>query len=113
MYDKKSNYLYVLDSFGKNTEYRKQLEEVFNSNMFSKVILNNKKQQAQNTYTCNNWTFANIEAVKNKLNEGKIIDNSHELDSILPKDINKILSEQKESILNNLDKIPRHIRENI
>lgn len=55
---------------------------------------NRKNQQSMTEITCNHWTFANIESLIKALKSGKKIQNSIALDSVLPKDINKVLNEQ-------------------
>lgn len=119
VYDEKSNNLYILDSLGENLptikKHHKMLKEIFTqtdlsseNKPFNKVIISTKKQQNYNQYCCNNWTFANIEAVKNALNKGINIQNTDDLNKVLPNDINKVLSEQKSFIEQNIEKATIH-----
>lgn len=119
VYDKNSNNLYILDSLGEGLptikKHHKMLKNLFsqadltsNNKPFNNVIISTKKQQNYNQYCCNNWTFANIESLKEALNKGLKINNSNELNNVLPNDINKILSEQKTFIEKNIEKATIH-----
>lgn len=113
VYDNKTNNLYIMDSLGENLptikKHHKILKSLFmqtnsETQPFNNIIISTKKQQKYNQYCCNNWTFANIEAVKNALNKGENIIDSAALNKILPDDINKILDEQQKFVQNNISK---------
>lgn len=119
VYDEKSNNLYILDSLGEKLPtskiHHKILKDLFtqtdlssSNKPFNNVIISSKKQQGYNQYCCNNWTFANIEAVNDALKKGLRISNSDELNKILPNDINKVLSEQKDFVEKNISKSTIH-----
>ena len=117
VYDKNSNNLYIMDSLGENLptikKHHKILKSLFtqtNSDKqpFNNIIISSKKQQKYNQYCCNNWTFANIEAVQNALKKGETISDSASLNKILPDNINKILDEQQEYVQKNISKTTIH-----
>ena len=109
LFHPESKTLYVLDSLPNSVkeveEYQNILKDkVFNNlvhNKIEKIIFSSKPQQNLNEYTCNNWTFANIEALQKALKEGRTIDSVEKLNEVLPDDINKILSAQREFVLSN------------
>lgn len=70
-----------------------------------KVLFSNKPQQSMKEYTCNNWTHANLDAVRNFLeNKGKDKEITQEiLDKILPEKIDNVLQEQYLYINHNLN----------
>ena len=98
--------LFILDSLGNTTQeaqsFHKKLADIILENEkgvpngIRKVIFNSKVQQMADELTCNNWTMANLKAVRDALDRGKYIRTTEELDRILPNDINKILQEQME-----------------
>ena len=95
----KDNYLYVLDSLGECSkelkEFHLAIRELFSDAGFIDIIFSSKVQQPMNEFTCNNWTFANIQSVVNKLyGENHPIKSTEDLDKILREDINNILTEQ-------------------
>lgn len=115
VYDNKSNNLYIMDSLGENLptikKHHKILKSLFTADSaksqdkaFNDIIISTKKQQKYNQYCCNNWTFANIEALKNALNKGEVISDSNSLNKILPNDINKVLEEQQKFVQKNISK---------
>ena len=117
VYDNKSNNLYIMDSLGEKLptikKHHKILRSLFtpaNSEKqpFNNIIISTKKQQKYNQYCCNNWTFANIEALKNALNKGEVITDSSSLNKILPEDINKVLEEQQKYVQKNISKTTVH-----
>ena len=102
--------LYVLDSLGNNaessqgiSEFHTILEFLLSVNQqqqeLKNIIMNNIRQQSCNEITCNHWSFANIENLIKALKSGKIVKDSATLDSVLPKDINKVLEEQMNFVL--------------
>lgn len=102
--------LYILDSLGHNKNVNKDIINFHNNvikNLYSNrlvnglknIIMNHNTQQPIDELTCNHWTLANIEALIKNLRLGKNINNKEELDSVLPKDINKILDEDKQFVL--------------
>jgi len=99
--DNKHGRLFILDSLPESIQlkYRKILdEEIFPLKSLEKYgikekIYSNKKQQKEDEFTCNNWCFANIEAVKNAIKSHNI-DSQEKLNQILPENINEILAEQ-------------------
>lgn len=116
--DNKTNTLYVLDSFGNTGVVRGyhdkitklfdgkkycSMKEIHAPEPFSRIIFSKKQQQTFNEYTCNNWTFANIESLVSALRSGKIINNDRELDKYLSDDINKILETQRRYVIKNRD----------
>ena len=67
------------------------------------VVFPNKPQQSMDEYTCNNWAHANIEAVMGYLKNSPEKELTPEVfDEILPRDINKILSDQYMLTVNKL-----------
>lgn len=108
LYDQKSKTLFCLDSLSnlckKVKEYQYILKtQIFNSpnGEIKKIIFSNKPQQNWNEYTCNNWTIANLEALQKHLKTGAKINNTNELNAVLPDDINFILDEQYKYVLKN------------
>lgn len=102
--------LYILDSLGHNKNVNQDIINFHNNvikNLYSNrlvnglknIIMNHNTQQPIDELTCNHWTLANIEALIKNLRLGKNISNKEELDSVLPKDINKILDEDKRFVL--------------
>ena len=100
--------LFILDSLGNQTKelqtFHRKIGEIIGKgneqremSKVIEVICNSKPQQLENELTCNNWTFANLEAVKETLNKGSIR-SVEELEDILPRDINKILEEQMQIV---------------
>ena len=104
-----SKTLYILDSLPNSIKEVSEYQDILKSRIFvpmpqrevNNIIFSNKPQQNMNEYTCNNWTFANIEALLKALKEGKTIDSVEKLNEVLPDDINKILSAQREFVLSN------------
>lgn len=91
--------LYILDSLGEQIpplkDFHSMLKEAFKDFGYRKIIVSTKPQQAVTDYTCNNWTFANIESALNAIYKHNLrIETVEELNKILPEDINKILEEQ-------------------
>ncbi len=106
LFDKDSKTLYVLDSLPNFIEEVKKYQEALKYNIFNcknneikNIIFSNKHQQNYNEYTCNNWTIANIEALKSALDKGMKIDSTEKLNAVLPDNINKILKEQYEYVI--------------
>lgn len=102
--DKNTNTLFVLDSLagaGKTVQryHNLLISELINKDEFSQIIRSTKPQQNFDEFTCNNWAIANIEAVQKALKSGKVINNSSDLNNILPSDINAILEEQQEFVI--------------
>ena len=95
----KDNKLYVLDSLGENTPKQKSIHEkiynLFTEVGFENIIFSTKAQQSFDEYTCNNWTYANINTVLKELyDKNTKIETSEQLNNILRDDINTILEEQ-------------------
>lgn len=98
--------LFILDSLGNTTpemqEFHKKIADIIlkrekgTPNGIWKVIVNSKVQQGSDELTCNNWTMANLKAVRDVMDSGEFIFSSSGLDRILPDNINKILKEQME-----------------
>ena len=91
--------LYILDSLGEQVpqikEFHAILNEVFKDFGYKKIIFSTKPQQPMTEFTCNNWTYANIETTLKAIFEKRMnIESAEELNKILPEDINKILKEQ-------------------
>ena len=108
LYDKKSKILFCLDSLPNFIKEVKKYQNILKSYIFKspnneikKIIFSNKHQQNFDEYTCNNWAIANIEALQRALNEGKTINNTQQLNAVLPDNINKILQEQRNYVLAN------------
>ena len=108
LYDKKSKTLFCQDSLPNFIKEVKEYQNVLKRYIFKspnkeikKIIFSNKHQQNYNEYTCNNWAIANIEALQRALKEGKPINNTRELNAVLPDNINKILQEQYNYVLAN------------
>lgn len=104
-----SKTLYILDSLPNSIKEVSEYQDILMRRIFApmpqreinNIIISSKPQQNMNEYTCNNWTFANIEALQKALKEGKTIDSVEKLNEVLPDDINKILSAQREFVLSN------------
>lgn len=104
-----SKTLYILDSLPNSIKEVREYQDILMRRIFApmpqreinNIIISSKPQQNMNEYTCNNWTFANIEALQKALKDGKTIDSVEKLNEVLPDDINKILSAQREFVLNN------------
>lgn len=107
-----SGRLFILDSLGNQTKELQKLHEKIGKiiseraeksgvNPIHRVICNLKPQQYENELTCNNWTYANLEAIKKAMKK-EAIRTAEELDAILPKDINKNLEEQMQIVKNSL-----------
>jgi len=108
LYEPKSKTLFCLDSLSNLCKQVKEYQKILKNQIFNspngeikKIIFSNKPQQSVNEYTCNNWTIANIEALKKALEEGMRIDCTEKLNNILPNDINTILKEQYHYVLRN------------
>ncbi len=108
LYDKKSKILFCLDSLPNFIKEVKKYQNVLKLYIFKspnkeikKIVFSNKPQQNSNEYTCNNWAIANIEALQRALKEGKTINNTQQLNAVLPDNINKILEEQRNFVLTN------------
>ncbi len=108
LYDKKSKILFCLDSLPNFIKEVKKYQNVLKRYIFKspnkeikKIVFSNKPQQNSNEYTCNNWAIANIEALQRALKEGKTINNTQQLNAVLPDNINKILEEQRNFVLTN------------
>ena len=107
---RKDGTIYILDSLGHNKNVNRNILKFHNAlrkaitlnglnNGLKKIVMNHNTQQPMNELTCNHWSLANIEALIKNLKAGKKINNQEELDSVLPKDVNKILEEQKKYVL--------------
>lgn len=107
---RKDGILYILDSLGHNKNVNRNILKFHNAlrkaislnglnNGLKKIVMNHNTQQLMNELTCNHWSFANIEALIKNIKAGKKINNHGDLDSVLPKDVNKILEEQKQYVL--------------
>jgi len=108
LYDKKTKILFCLDSLPNFIKEVKKYQTILKRYIFKspnkeikKIIFSNKHQQNFNEYTCNNWAIANIEALQSALKEGKTINNTRQLNAVLPDNINKILQEQHNYVLAN------------
>lgn len=108
LYDKKSKILFCLDSLPNFIKEVKKYQNILKRYIFKspnkeikKIIFSNKHQQNLNEYTCNNWTIANIEALQQALKEGKTINNTKQLNAVLPDNINQILQDQYHYVLGN------------
>ena len=108
LYDKKTKILFCLDSLPNFIKEVKNYQNILKhyifkspNNEIKKIIFSNKHQQNFNEYTCNNWAIANIEALQRALEEGKPINNTQQLNAVLPDNINKILLEQHHYVLLN------------
>ena len=108
VYEPKTKTLFCLDSLSNLCKQVKKYQEILMNKIFNspngeikKIIFSNKPQQYVNEYTCNNWTIANIEALKMALKQGKNIDSTEKLNEVLPDDINEILSKQYKYVLKN------------
>ncbi len=108
VFDKNNNVMYVLDSLPSSvtSTYRKNLLDILaqedkfgylferkHNGKHISYVFASKSQQQMNEYTCNNWAHANIEAVKEAIQDGKIL-NEEELNVVLPNDINDVLRSQ-------------------
>lgn len=108
LYEPKTKTLFCLDSLSNFCKQVKKYQEILMNKIFNspngeikKIIFSNKPQQYVNEYTCNNWTIANIEALKMALKQGKNIDSTEKLNEVLPDDINEILLKQYKYVLKN------------
>ena len=100
----KGGNLYILDSLGEQIpsikEFHSMLKEIFKDFGYEKIIFSTKPQQPMDEFTCNNWTYANIESLLKALYDKKMkIETSEELNKILPENINEILKEQWKSAI--------------
>lgn len=96
--------LYILDSLGEQTpqlkEFHQMLKSVFQDLGYHKIIFSTKPQQPMTEFTCNNWTYANIEATLNAILEKRFsINTPEELNKILPENINEILTKQQTNVI--------------
>lgn len=93
--------LLVLDSLGESTDAQKmfhgQIKELLSEAGYQNIIFSTKVQQPIYEFSCNNWTYANIESVLNYIarNGNFEIHTSDELNKLLREDINEILNEQR------------------
>lgn len=92
--------LLVLDSLGEGTELQKQFHSkiryLLSDAGYENIIFSTKVQQPITEFSCNNWTYANINSVLNYIfrNKDAKINSSEELNRILEEDINTILENQ-------------------
>lgn len=93
--------IYVLDSLAGYYEDFNIANKAFSNFLKCNVVFSKKHQQKNDEYSCNNWTHANIDAVLAAIREDRLTPDN--LDDILPNDINKILSEQKDYVTKNID----------
>lgn len=108
LYEPETKTLFCLDSLSNECKQVQEYQEVLKNQIFNspngeieRIIFSNKHQQDFDEYTCNNWAIANIEALQKALRAGKHIDNTAELNEILPDNIDSILQEQYEYVLRN------------
>ena len=100
----KDDCLYVLDSLGEQNnklrEFHLKVNELFLKFGFKNIFFSTKAQQSFDEYTCNNWTYANINSfVAQFLRGDNQIQSSDDLNKILREDINTILKEQYKAIV--------------
>lgn len=98
---KDNDKLFIIDSLGNENPVMKDFHKVWkvsienyldsNGEEVPEIIFNQKPQQSMDELTCNNWVYANLEKITGKIRVGKNV-SSETLDSVLPKDINEILS---------------------
>lgn len=95
-----NNNLLVLDSLGEGTELQKQFHSkiryLLSDAGYENIVFSTKVQQPITEFSCNNWTYANINSVLNYIfrNKDAKINSSEELNRILEEDINTILENQ-------------------
>ena len=93
--------LLVLDSLGEGTELQKQFHSIIKYLLsdagYENIIFSTKVQQPITEFSCNNWTYANINSVLNYIfrNKNAKIHSPEELNRILEEDINTILESQR------------------
>ena len=108
LYEPETKTLFCLDSLSNECKQVQEYQDILKNQIFDspngeieRIIFSNKHQQDFDEYTCNNWAIANIEALQKALKAGTHINNTAELNSVLPDDISSVLQEQYEYVLRN------------
>ena len=96
---KDNDTVYVLDSLNSFYKDKEKFKDTFRNLFGENIVFSTKPQQKNDEYTCNNWTHANIDAVLQAIEDGRLTKTN--LDDILPNNINKILEEQKDYVTDN------------